>query len=805
MKPTFPRNHVRGSALITVVVFTTVALLLVASLISWSTTERKLNYRNALRLEARNAAEALAEYGFSQIRQKLETRSTVNLNPSGADALALPVSSFWTGSNVDTSSIELIGGTLVQVPATGDYYYNPGDPNNESDPLKGKYVFRRDVQVISKATVQSNTIFGGPITTYVSERISVRGAPLFAHAIFYNMDLEIFPGPNMTISGPVHTNGNLYLYPGDGSTLTFTDQVTTTGRVYHAAKPGDLSDGTTAATRVGDIQIANTQSGTSSLKDSNVWKDSTQGAGTSASDWSGFRDYSSQRWHGNLQTAAHGVDNYTPVAISKYVEDTSPGVGTDDSVNTGRTIIEPSNYPTASDPDYSKKTEVESQKYANNAGIYLSVNPATGAITVSSRNKEDPSKNKALTLPATNTIVTYKPYKAVSTYSTTSTSTTYSVGAKITSGANKNKYPVTATAASTTTPYTTTITSGGSSSAAGTSTSSSSSSTTYSTSSTAPAATSGSTSTTPTTPTLAADNQGMYDHHRQKGTDLIEIDMNGLRKAVAALAGQSSTTVAKADGTGTTTAAVAATDAIGGLTASDWTGIVYVEVQGGPTTDPITGATNSATVPNSLQASVRIINGTGTVPSFGTANEGLTIATNAPVYIKGNYNADGSVSASSPTTPDTGEVPAAIVGDAVTILSQNFNDATSLSTANPTATTTNIEVSAALLVGLTPTNKYGTGTTSGGAHNLPRFLENWSGKNTYIRGSLVSLFESRVFTEPHSSSGYYSPPNRYWGFNSMFREGRYPPGTPRVMSYRRVDFTDLTAAEYQTLKASFHW
>ena len=808
MNSTFHRTPSRGSALLSVVVFTTLSLLLVASLISWSVTERRLNYRNALRLESRNAAEALAEYGFSQIRQKLETRSTVNLNPNGSDALALPSSSFWSGSNVVTSSNELIGGTLVQVPSTGDYYYSPSDPNNESDPLKGKYVYRRDVRVIAKATINPTGIFGGPITSYVSEHISVRGAPLFAHAIFYNMDLEIFPGPTMTISGPVHTNGNLYLYPGNGSTLAFSDTVTATGRVYHAPKPGDNADGLTAAARTGDITFMSKTSGALSLFVSSVWKDSTQGAGTSASDWTGFRDYASQRWGGNLQTAAHGVENYTPVAISKYVEDSTPSSGGDNSVNTGRTIIEPSNYPDVSDPDYSKKTEVESQKYANNAGIYITVNPSTQAITVTSRNKEDPSKNKVLTLPASNTIVTYIPYRVTSTYSSTATSTTYTVGAKITSGANINKYPVTTTTGSTVTPYTTTVSSGGSTVTAGTPTNSSSSTTTYSSSATPPTATSTSSTSTPTTPALA---QGMYDQHRQKGTDLVEIDMNGLRKAVAAMAGLSSTSVATTSGTITsTTTSVASTDAIGNLTTSDWTGIVYVEVQGGPSTDPITGATNSATIANSMQTSVRIINGTGKVPSYTgpSSSEGLTIATNAPVYIKGNFNADGTVSTSSPnsaTTPDTGEVPAAIVGDAVTILSQGFSDTTSLSGFDPVATTTNIEISAALLVGITPTNKNGTGNSSGGAHNLPRFLENWGSKNVYIRGSLVSLFESRVFTEPYNSSGYYSPPNRYWGFNSMFRDGRYPPGTPRVMSYRRVDYTDLTAAEYATIKASFSW
>lgn len=799
-----PKSN-RGSALLSVVVFTTIALFLVASLIGWSTTERRMNYRNALRLEARNAAEALAEYGFSQIRQKLETRSTVNLDPDGTDALVMPPSSFWSGSNVDVSVNELVGGTLQQVPSSGDYYYNPGDPNNEADPLKGKYIYRRDVQVIAKATVRSPGILGAPITAYISENMSVRGAPLFAHAIFYNMDLEIFPGPNMTISGPVHTNGNLYLYPGNGSTLTFTDQVSSTGRVYHAAKPGDTADGTTAAGRTGDIKISNTRSSSPSLKDGTVWKDSTQGNGTSAADWSGFRDYATQRWNNNLQTAAHGVENYTPVAVSKYEEDPSPGVGTDDSVNSGRTIIEPPNPPDVSDPHYTQKLANEEQKYSTNAGLYISVNPSTKAITVSSRNKNDPGKNKALTLPAGNTIVTYKAYKAVSTYTTTSSTTTYTVGAKRTSNPNKNKYPVTATINSTTTPQTITYTSGGSSTVAGTPSNDTDTEVTYSSSPTVPAGTSSTSSTSPSSPTLAADNQGMYDQHRMKGTDLVEIDMDGLRKAVAAMAGQSTVKLSN-----NTTVSVNSADAIVGLDKdTDWTGIVYVEVQGGPVTDPITGTTNSATIANSMQTSVRIINGTGKVPSYAGTNssEGLTIATNAPVYIKGNYNADGTVSTSSPnsaTTPDTGEVPAAIVGDAVTILSQGFDDSDSLSDRNPAATTTNIEISAAMLVGLTPTNKYGTGTTSGGAHNLPRFLENWTSKNTYIRGSLVSLFESRVFTEPHGD-GYYSPPTRNWGFNSMFRDGRYPPGTPRVMSYRRGNFTDLTAAEYEAAKASFNW
>ncbi len=761
------RGRSRGSTILSVVVFTTFALLLVGSLLSWGVTERRLNYRNALRLEARNAAEALAEYGFSQIRQKLEVRSSVTLDPDGTDALVMPPTWFWSDSNVKASANELIGGTVDLVPASGEaYFFNPADPNNANDPLNGKYVFRRDVRVIAKATVNPSGTPGGEITSYVSQRISVRGAPLFAHAIFYNMDLEIFNGPAMTISGPVHTNGSLYLYPESGA-LTFTDQVTATGNIYHAAKPGDTSgDGKSAAGRSADITFPNKFKSPTSLKAGGIWKDSTQGGGTAAAEWADFRNYASQKWNGNLQTSAHGVDNYTPVAIGKYQEDPSPGgPGLDESVNSGRSIIEPSNYPTdPTDPDYDQLFEVEQQKYSNNAGVYITVNPATQTITLSSRDKTDPAKNKSLTLPAGNNLVTYKPYVA--------TIVTQTAGKKGSGGAPSNKYPITTTTTVTTLNGSTT-----------------SSNVTYSSSS----------STAATQKTV---NSGMYDQHRGKGTDLIELDMNALQKAVAGMAGKATAPTTAG------TVAVTAADKIGNLTTDDWTGIVYVEVEGAPTTDPITGATNPATIANSLQTSLSIINGDMKVPSYGTTTEGLTIATNAPVYIKGSFNADGSTSTANPnsaTTPEFGEFPAAIVGDAVTILSKNFNATTSLSSANPTATTNTIEIAAALLTGLTPTNKDGTGKTSGGAHNLPRFLENWSNKSTFIRGSLVALFESRVFTEPHGGSNYYSPPVRNWGFNSMFREGRYPPGTPRVMSYRRVDFTDLTAAEYETAKASFGW
>jgi hypothetical protein len=55
-----------------------------------------------------------------------------------------------------------------------------------------------------------------------------RLVPLFQFAAFYNKDLEILPGPNMTLNGRVHVNGDLYL--NAGNTLDITGQITVSTR-----------------------------------------------------------------------------------------------------------------------------------------------------------------------------------------------------------------------------------------------------------------------------------------------------------------------------------------------------------------------------------------------------------------------------------------------------------------------------------------------------------------------------------------------------------------------------------------------
>ncbi len=803
-----PRST-RGSALITVVIFTTVLVLICGSILGWAYTERKLNYRNSLRLEARNAAEAAAEYGLTQIRQKLEARNTYTTNAFavGSDAPLVPPAAFFSGSKVDYLTVELAAGIIQTVPAGGgSYYVNPDDISNQSDPLKGKYVTRRDISIMAKATVNPPANQGAPVTAYVGQRLSFRGAPLFAHAIFYNMDLEIAPGPNMTVWGPVHANGNIYVSKQGAGGLNFMAPVTATGGLYKGFKSvGGVSvapitnSGTRETTANNDIFFTNGAGALVNLMQSGTWRDQLMGASAETNDTnSSFRSYSSNTYNGNLQTKSHGIQTYNPVAIGNYVEDPTPSNGVDNSVNQARAMIEP---PIPS-TDSSYNAELEDQKFSRKSGLYIAVNPST-----SSRTARKPD-GTAYTLAAGEV----KAFKSDGTEVRLPGSASHS-----TPGGD----PIV-----TIKPDQMTDLRRHSESYAN---------------------------------TTARSGSNAYTG---KVIDIIEVDMNALKKSVErSVNGSANATIyPNYTSSSATPVAVTAANAIEGFNSSDWNGSIYIE---------------SVDAETRQDSGVRLINGRGAVASksgaAGVANEGLTIATNDAMYVLGHFNADGTLNtvANSATNsarhPEPGERPVALVADAVTLLSQptfnntgvqtgGWNDAlsglrydianwnpnwsttapsnanridgsntatlpstypgASPSTASPdvkfTAGTT--EIAAAFLVGLTPSNKNGYRQNSGGVHNLPRFLENWTGNTAAIRGSIVVMFESRVADEPFNLR-VYAPPIRLWGFNSLFgTQNRYPPQTPYVRSYRRVDFTDITnrkgdyssaAAEFAALKALF--
>jgi len=176
----------------------------------------------------------------------------------------------------------------------------------------------------------------------------------------------------------------------------------------------------------------------------------------------------------------------------------------------------------------------------------------------------------------------------------------------------------------------------------------------------------------------------------------------------------------------------------------------------------------------STQSGVRIVNG-DVLPSTG-----LTIATPNPIFLEGDYNVPLS---GLGTTNLSGTVPAALIGDSITLLSEAWLDANATLPVT-SRIATNATVNAALIAGIVPS---GGGYYSGGLENLPRLLEDWTGKTLTLNGSLVCLYHSTIATSPWGASpDVYKPPTRNWWFDPRFKSpSGLPPSTPEVRTVIR--------------------
>ena len=202
-------------------------------------------------------------------------------------------------------------------------------------------------------------------------------------------------------------------------------------------------------------------------------------------------------------------------------------------------------------------------------------------------------------------------------------------------------------------------------------------------------------------------------------------------------------------------------------------------------TNPITKkghGINGVYVYNGVQTSgsqlpaVRVMNG-AQLPT-----NGLTVATQFPIYVMGDYNTTTNGVNFSTTLGDTVNTrPAGLMGDAVTVLSATWNgkDSTYVS-GYPlnSRTAANITINAACLEGIVPSNG---ANYSGGVENFLRLLENWSGYTVTYNGSIVVLFQSQYATSFWGNSTYYNAPTRKWGFDTKFnQQSGLPPMTPQV-------------------------
>jgi len=190
----------------------------------------------------------------------------------------------------------------------------------------------------------------------------------------------------------------------------------------------------------------------------------------------------------------------------------------------------------------------------------------------------------------------------------------------------------------------------------------------------------------------------------------------------------------------------------------------------------------------------------GTCPGGG--NCGLALTAENPVYIQGDYNANSA--GNGFTDPNVG---ASIATDAVTILSNNWNDANSFSyneynigvPREPTVTYYRTAIVAGKGVSFPEFGGNADNGTDGGVHNFLRYLEDWGNGplTVYYQGALVNLSTNRQATGIFKCcQTVYSVPNRVYTFDSSFlNPSTLPPRTPLFHDVDTTGWTRLQLAD----------
>jgi hypothetical protein len=200
-----------------------------------------------------------------------------------------------------------------------------------------------------------------------------------------------------------------------------------------------------------------------------------------------------------------------------------------------------------------------------------------------------------------------------------------------------------------------------------------------------------------------------------------------------------------------------------------------------------------------FRRAIKIVDGNlltslGTCP--GTVPCGLAIATENPAYIFGDFNANSAGGGFADPN-----VAVSVNADAVTLLSNNFNDVNTFQAPysnNDLAVTTFYRAAVMAGKGVSFPQPVGYATnqdfgTDGGVHNFLRYIENWSGQTVNYSGSIISMYYNRQATGTYKCcTVVYQAPTRGYNFDTDFlTPSLLPPRTPLFRDVNTTGFTQL--------------
>jgi hypothetical protein len=704
----FGRNPIRGSALLAALIVIVILTFAAAGVLSYSLTNYRNSVRQALLDQAKEVADSEMEYLYFSWKSALLARHPIPQVPSiltttpptsvVAALISTPLNAFsqnmqnWQVSRTLTyNAIQgtADGGAEGLVPGTVETGKN--------------YFFTAE----TRATTYSPTGLFGKIEYHSGRHFVYSSTSLFQYAVFYQGNMEIAAGGDMTITGPMSTNASAYLGSQTGYTLTLSD------KAYYFQDYNGATDPNSGET--------DRLQGSGALTDP-VYNPNPADAAPA--------NQVAQRSTQVVPLASQssfvgGIDVAT--AIANYpAAYTNEQTGAVDPNEVYRAVIAPP--PTDSTGALIPEDPVvASSRMYNGASIVITITqnaPGTpvggtgGNVTVEVGTAADPNyyvDNNIITQTQADSFIGDTPVPAASP-----------AGTQPIPGGQFRQ------------------------------------------------------------PTVNK-REAAHDGSSGVNVNLTTVDVGQLNNVLALVLPANPTTI------GTT-----------------YNGLVYI--QDNTNNGSVVGPNNAQTPINdpNTQNAILLTDG-ATTPAYNDSSGnplGFSIASNNGIYVQGLYNTNQIT-----VNGQLQNNPAAIMGDAVTAVSDHFTAANSgddiaqraavPSPGDPTPSPNGgMTINAAILTGNTASTTTGgptgDGFNSGGVQNLVRMEEDWwsSQLQLTLDGSLGQLFVSKYFTGPYVGNAFQSnindnvyvqPKYRNVNFDSNFQQ-HAPSGTPTTTGFARGDF-----------------
>ncbi|MGB3057040.1 MAG: hypothetical protein WBC16_02655 [Candidatus Omnitrophota bacterium] len=209
----FLRNKNKGEILVAIYMMVAAMAVLAVATIYLTVNEYHMARRNMLSAEMYYLAEAGTEIAANALANKVANNET---EPAGANDL-------WPDLCGQTTDFLGSGFTLDHTCQSLDTDTVIGG--------EGVISFTRHYEITSEITEPDTNV-----TLTVNQIIARIKTYTFQHAVFYTGDLEILPGRDMTLSGKVHSNEDIYI-DSNGADLTVdSDYLYGAGDIYKKRK-----------------------------------------------------------------------------------------------------------------------------------------------------------------------------------------------------------------------------------------------------------------------------------------------------------------------------------------------------------------------------------------------------------------------------------------------------------------------------------------------------------------------------------------------------------------------------------------